>query len=46
MSALADPVAAYPVKTRSLNVTTTSVRPGGFASVIAARKSHLANRPS
>jgi hypothetical protein len=45
MSALADPVAAYPVKTRSTNVKTTSFRLGGFDSVIVARKPYLAKRP-
>jgi hypothetical protein len=46
MSALADPVAAYPVKTRSPHVTSTSVRFGGLDPIIAAPKPHLAERPS
>jgi hypothetical protein len=46
MSVLADPVAAYPVKTRSPDVNTSFVRSGGLDSIIAARKPHLAERPS
>jgi hypothetical protein len=44
MSAYADPVAAYPVKTRSPDVKTSFVRFGGLDSIIAARKPHLAKR--
>jgi hypothetical protein len=46
MSAFPDPVAAYPVKTRSPKVKSTPVRFGGLDPVIGARKSHFAKRPS
>jgi hypothetical protein len=45
MSASADPVAAYPVKTRSPNVTSISVRFGGLYSIVVVRSLALGHTP-